>query len=98
MTSINSVPRLNREVAVQRVGGRLLAMGPDDCLHSFEDEAGAPLEAAERIVELVDGRRSVAELARAICDEFDVKAEVSQADALQFIDVLIEKKVLVLEK
>ena len=93
---MNGVPRVNPEAAVQRVGDRLLAVGPDDYLHAFEDEAGQVSEVAERIVELSDGSHSVRQIVDTLCDEFEVAREVCEADTLKFLQVLVEKKVLVL--
>jgi hypothetical protein len=94
---MDAIPRVNPEAGVERVGGRLLALGPDDLLHSFEDEGGAASEVAERIVELSDGTRTLARIVDALCEEFDVAREVCARDAEQFVKLLIDKKVLVLE-
>ena len=44
---MDAVPRLHPETGIQRVGGRLLAAGPPNALHTFYDEAGEPSEVAE---------------------------------------------------
>ena len=56
---MDAVPRLHPDAGVQRVGDRMLAVGPDDTLHTFEDEGGEVSEVAERILALVDGRRTL---------------------------------------
>ncbi len=89
------VPRVHPETGVQRVGGRLLAAGPDDFLHTFEDPEGIS-EVAERIVELSDGRRTVSQIVDVLCGEFQVDREVCANDTVEFLRVLVEKKVLVL--
>ncbi len=91
-----AIPRLHPDTGVQRVGGRLLAAGPDAHLHTFEDEAGEVSEVAERIVELVDGRRTVGDIVAVLCDEFEVEPAACRADTLAFVRLLVEKKVLVL--
>jgi hypothetical protein len=93
---LRAVPRVHPEAGVQRVGGRLLAAGPDEFLHTFEDARGQVSEVAERIVELVDGRRTVAAIIAVLCDEFDVEPEACRADTVAFVRLLVEKKVLVL--
>jgi hypothetical protein len=95
MTLLDELLRVNPEVGVQRVRGRLMAAGPEDVLHSFENQKGEVSEAAERIVELADGSRTVAQIVDALCDEFEVPREVCLADTEQFIRVLLDKKVLV---
>jgi hypothetical protein len=93
---LRAVPRVHPEAGVQRVGGRLLAAGPDELLHTFEEAQGQVSEVAERILELVDGRRTVADIIAALCDEFEVEPEACRADTVAFVRLLVEKKVLVL--
>jgi hypothetical protein len=94
--AMDGVPRLHPDVGVQRVGDRLLAVGSDDTLHTFEDEDGQVSEVAERILELVDGRRSVGDIAAVLCEEFEVEPAVCREDTLAFVRLLVGKKVLVL--
>lgn len=90
------VPRLHPDVGLQRVGDRLLAVSADDTLHTFEDEGGEVSEVAERILELVDGRRSVGDIVAVLCEEFEVEPAVCREDTLSFVRLLVQKKVLVL--
>lgn len=90
------VPRLHPDAGVQRVGDRTLAVGPDDTLHTFEDEGGEVSEVAERILELVDGRRTLGDIVSALCEEFEVEPAVCREDTVTFVRLLVEKKVLVL--
>ena len=89
------IPRLHPDVGVQRVGGRLMAAGPGDHLHTFEDESGEVSEVAERIVELTDGKRTVAQIVEALCAEFEVDREVCASDTKAFIESLVERQVFV---
>lgn len=50
--------------------------------------------AAARIWELMDGRRSVGEIARAIAAEFDVPEATARADARAFIATLAGRGML----
>jgi len=90
------VPSLHPDAGVQRVGDRMLAVGPDDTLHTFEDEGGEVSEVAERILELVDGRRTLGDIVAALCEEFEVEPEACRADTVAFVRLLVDKKVLVL--
>jgi pyrroloquinoline quinone biosynthesis protein D len=96
MALLDEWPQVNPEVGVQRVRGRLLAAGPDDVLHSFENEQGETSEVGERIVELADGSRTVRQIVDVLCGEFDVSPEICTADAERFVRVLLERKLLVL--
>jgi pyrroloquinoline quinone biosynthesis protein D len=93
---LGAKPRLHPETGVQRVGGRLLAAGPPNSLHTFEDEAGVASLVAERIVELSDGSRTVSEIVDALVGEFDVAPEECLRDTQGFIQLLVERQVLVL--
>lgn len=93
---LEAVVRFHPEAWVQRVAGRWLAVGPDAQSHSFEEEQGEVSEVAERILELVDGRRTVGEIVQRLCDEFEVEPAVCQRDTVAFVRLLVDKKVLVL--
>lgn len=93
---MDEVPRLHPEAGVQRVGDRMLAVGPGETLHTFEDEGGEVSEVAERILELVDGGRTVRDIVAALCEEFEVEPAVCGEDTVAFVKLLVNKKVLVL--
>ncbi len=93
---MEAVPRLHPEAGVQRVGDRMLAVGPDDTLHTLEDERGEASEVAERILELVDGCRTVGDIVAVLCEEFEVEPAQCREDTASFVKLLVEKKVLVL--
>ncbi len=88
------VPRVHGETALQKVGGRWVAATPDDQLHSFEGSDGVVSEVGERIVELIDGQRSVEEIVQTLVNEFEVPREVAETDTLDFIGLLADKHVL----
>ncbi|MCP3144285.1 PqqD family protein [Pyxidicoccus xibeiensis] len=94
---MEAVPRLHPAAAVQRVRGQLVVLGPDETLHTFEDDTtGTVSEVAERIVELVDGRRTVGDIAAVLCEEFEVEGAVCRHDTSRFVALLVERQVLVL--
>lgn len=91
---LTHIPRVHGETALQKVGGRWVAATPDDQLHSFEGVDGVVSEVGERIVELIDGQRSVGEIVGALLNEFEVPREVAELDTLDFIGLLADKHVL----
>ncbi|MFP2925303.1 PqqD family protein [Pyxidicoccus sp. 3LG] len=93
---MEAVPRLHPAAAVQRVRGQLVVLGPDETLHTFEDVTGTVSDVAERIVELVDGRRTVGDIAAVLCEEFEVEGAVCREDTSRFVALLVERQVLVL--
>ncbi len=44
--------------------------------------------------ELVDGERTVAEIAEEICKKYDVEREVAERDALEFLKTLQDKELV----
>ncbi len=92
--SLSDVPRVHGETALQKVGGRWVAATPDDQLHSFEGADGVVSEVGERIVALIDGKRSVADIVETLLNEFEVTREVAESDTLDFIGLLADKHVL----
>lgn len=92
--ALTAVPRPHAETALRKVGGHWVAVTPDGQLHGFESPDGAVSEVGERIVELVDGKRSVQDIVALLVEEFDVPREVAEVDASRFIQVLADKQVL----
>ncbi len=93
--TLDSVPRVHPEAAVQQVAGRWVAATADEKLHSFEDDEG-PSPVAERIVSLIDGQRTVRAIAAVLVSEFDVPLDVAERETLDFIELLAQKHVLAL--
>jgi pyrroloquinoline quinone biosynthesis protein D len=92
---LSATPKLHPEAGVQRADGRLLAVGPADLLHIFEDEEAQVSEVGERIVELADGRRTVAQIVDALCSEFDVELERCKTDTVEFLKLLVQRQLMV---
>jgi hypothetical protein len=93
LVTLQTIPRVHDEAALRQVGGRWVAATSDDRLHTFGGPEGVS-EVAERIVSLVDGERTVAEIVQRLIEEFEVSREVTEADTLQFISELVHKQVL----
>lgn len=91
--SLASVPRVHPETGAQRVGGRWAAASPDGGWHTFEDEQGVS-EVGERIMDLVDGKRSVGDIIAVLCEEFDVERDVCASETVKFVALLVQKQVL----
>ena len=86
--SLASVVRVPEETAAQRVQGRWAAATADGGFHQFEDDVG------ERIMDLVDGRRSLGEIVTMLCEEFDVERSTCEQETIQFVTQLVQKRVL----
>lgn len=68
----------------------------DARLHTFEGPDGVSV-VGERIVELLDGTRSVGDIALVLLEEFEVSREQAEADTLDFIRQLVERHVVVIQ-
>jgi len=86
--TLTSVLRVPDETAAQRVQGRWAAATADGGFHQFEDDVG------ERIMDLVDGRRSVEEIVSVLCEEFEVERARCEQDTIEFVTELVQKRVL----
>lgn len=94
--ALSDVPRVHEETALQKVGGVWVAATPDDQLHSVEGPDGVVSEVGARIMELIDGRRTVEDVVLVLLEEFEVPREVAEQDTLEFIGLLADKHVLTL--
>ena len=88
------VPRVHPETGVQQVKGRWMAATPDNALHTFEESGGEVSEVGERIISLIDGRRTVGEIVSVLQAEFEVEQAECEQQTVQFIETLVLKKVL----
>jgi len=55
-------------------------------------------EVGARIWSLADGSRTVRQIAQEICQEFEVEEAQADADVQYFIDVLVQKGILLLSE
>jgi len=91
MTSINRIPKPVSGVTGQVVDGEAVLVLPDKGEVKVLNEVGA------RIWELVDGTRTIAEIAELLTQEFEVDIQKAQNDALIFLQQLEQKGVIQLE-
>ena len=91
-------PAPHPDAAVEEVDGRLMIATPDDRLHYFVEEDGETLsEVGELIMRKSDGTRTVRQIAKVVCDEFEgVSEEQALQDTREFVQRLVERGVLIL--
>jgi len=53
-------------------------------------------EVGARIWELADGTRTIADLVQQICEEYDVDPQQAEIDAVDFIQKMMDKKMLMI--
>ena len=78
------------QVAARIIDGEAVIVLPQSGQVNVLNEVGS------RIWELIDGTRSVGEITEAIVAEYDVTAEQAERDVNEFIQELVESKMLVL--
>ncbi len=83
-------PVLHPQVAARIIDGEAVIVLPESGQVTVLNEVGS------RIWELIDGTRSVGEITEAIVAEYDVTAEQAERDVEEFIQELVENKMLVL--
>ena len=83
-------PVLHPQVAARIIDGEAVIVLPESGQVSILNEVSS------RIWELVDGTRSVGEITEAIVAEYDVTPEQAERDVEEFIQELVENKMLVL--
>lgn len=91
---MNRIPKRHPDAGVERVMGRLLAVSPDSALCAFEEPSGEVSPVAERIVELVDGQRTLGQIVQQLLAEFEVEEKTCAEDAVAFVEQLVSKSVL----
>ena len=91
MTSLNQIPKPVSGVTGQVVDGEAVLVLPDKGEVKVLNEVGA------RIWELVDGTRTIIEIAELLTQEFEVDIQKAQNDALIFLQQLEQKGVIQLE-
>jgi len=83
-------PVLHPQVAARIIDGEAVIVLPESSQVNVLNEVGS------RIWELIDGTRSIGEITEIIVAEYDVSAEQAERDVEEFIEELVENKMLVL--
>ena len=83
-------PVFHPQVAARIIDGEAVIVLPESGQVNVLNEVGS------RIWELIDGTRSVGEITEIIVAEYDVTAEQAERDVEEFIQELVENKMLVL--
>jgi len=83
-------PVLHPQVAERIIDGEAVIVLPQSGQVNVLNEVGS------RIWELIDGTRNVGEITEAIVAEYDVTSEQAERDVEEFIQELVENKMLVL--
>ncbi len=83
-------PVLHPQVAARIIDSEAVIVLPESGEVNVLNEVGS------RIWELIDGAHSVGEIAEIIVAEYDVTAEQAERDVEEFIQELVETKMLVL--
>ena len=82
------IPIKSRSTASQIIDGEAVIIVPSEQMVNILNSVGC------RIWELTDGRKSIAEIAEILTEEFDVSYETALKDAIEFTGDLAEKKMM----
>jgi pyrroloquinoline quinone biosynthesis protein D len=80
--NLTDTPTQNLETAARKIDDLFYVMNPDTSeLHNFN-------EVGTRIWELIDGQRTVADIAAVLTQEYEVDGATVEADLLEFLTSL----------
>jgi len=86
--NISDKPLQNTDTAARKIDDVFYVVHPDTSeLHNFN-------EVATRVWELIDGQRTVADIAAVITSEYEVQLAVAEADILALLDELLQKDLI----
>ncbi len=92
MINLDSCPRPNAAVQGRQLENEAVLVLPDKGEVKVLNEVGA------RIWQLVDGQRTVREIAAAVCAEYPVTQPVAEVDTLEFMNQLVAKGLILLHE
>jgi hypothetical protein len=92
--SLSSIPIVHGEATIRCIAGEWIASTAQGT-HSFTEPDGSESEVAVKMIQSVDGKRSIADIAELVTNYFEVSLDVAQTDALRFMGILIQKNILV---
>jgi len=84
----NKIPIKGPSTAYQIIDDEAVIIVPSEQMVNVLNPVGS------RIWDLADGKRSIAEIAEILAQEFDVSYETAIEDAIEFTGELAEKKVI----
>lgn len=91
MVSLESCPSRSEDLVWRKIDEEIVILTEDGrSIHTLDKVGGV-------IWELVDGTKSVQDIATLICDRFDVSPETAQADVLEFCRELADKSIIVVQ-
>jgi hypothetical protein len=88
---LNSYPVSHPQVAAQIVDDEAVIVLSDAGEINVLDPVGT------RVWELIDGLRTVQQIVDVIVDEFEVTLEQAQSDVVEFMETLVQDKMVVLQ-
>jgi coenzyme PQQ biosynthesis protein PqqD len=88
MIALESRPRQRAQIIAQRASGALILLSLADGNYYRLNEVG------DRVWELCDGTRSVAEVVAIIGQEYEAPAEAVEADVLALLEELAHEKLV----
>jgi hypothetical protein len=86
--ALEAVPRKGPQAASRVMDGEAVVFLPGKRQVRILNKLGTA------VWELVDGERTVAEIAEEICKKYDVEREVAERDALEFLKTLQDKELV----
>lgn len=92
MLGLNSVVKKNREFPWNMVEGQAVLLDQD------EKEVIRLSDVASSIWDLINGERTISEIATKICESFDVNRRKAEKDGLNFLKRLLKEGIVDVEE
>ena len=90
MSLLDKCPSKHPRTASRVIDGEAVIVVCDEDLIKVLNRLGS------RIWELADGRRTVREIAREICSEYEVDGEQAEKDTVEFVEELLKSRMMYL--
>jgi hypothetical protein len=97
MTSPDIRPRPSPGVVAREIEGEIIIVPLTAGIGDLEDELYTLNETGRAVWERLDGKRSLAEVAHLLAEEFEASEDVLRADVLGLVDELIKRKIVIVD-
>ncbi|MBN2544287.1 MAG: PqqD family protein [Spirochaetes bacterium] len=85
---LDSVPMVNDAISVREIDNEII----------FIEESGKGIHTTTDtglfIYKKIDGNRSLLDIIKSVCEEYDITEEIAKNDIFEFIDDLVNKEII----
>ncbi len=97
MADLESAPKPSADVVARLIEGDLIIVPLAAGIGDMEDELYSLNETGKAVWDLLDGKRTLAQVVAALAEVYDVDEVVLRTDVLGLVDELLKRKILVVD-